>query len=184
LTPERWAQIEELFHRAAEADPQHRTALLDRACSDDRELRREVEVLLSCEGASRDHVQEALRAEIESVGFPLAGETISHYPILDGLRGGGMDLVYRAEDIRLARQVTIKFLPLPGPVGLRGRLPSPCCKSSLLARRLPGGGRRFCGSRARSLTVIFRWRSLSGFAGVSPSWRTSADLPRIVSPSA
>ena len=40
MTPERWAQIEDLFHRAAECNADYRTGLLDQACSDDPELRR------------------------------------------------------------------------------------------------------------------------------------------------
>jgi serine/threonine protein kinase len=107
MKPEQWQQAREVLADALELQPEDRSAFLDRACSSDQSLRREVERLLAANDEARSDFlhSSALRITL------MPGTKLGDYEIASLLGSGGMGEVYRARDTRLARDVAIKVLP-------------------------------------------------------------------------
>jgi eukaryotic-like serine/threonine-protein kinase len=123
MTPERWQQIKGVLDQALDLAPSERAALLDRVCSTDSSLRKEVEVLLaSDEEAGADFLNEIRGLDLattldldEGSATPVhnwIGRRVGPYKIVEQIGVGGMGEVYRAfrADDQYKKQVALKVV--------------------------------------------------------------------------
>jgi hypothetical protein len=126
MTPERWEQVERLFHRALGRPAAECAKLLETACAGDDELQREVESLLKSSDEAGNFIENrslglgtglprlndpAEGLSLQAGTAPMAGRMVGHYRVHEKLGERGIGEVYEAEDTRVGRNVALKFLP-------------------------------------------------------------------------
>jgi eukaryotic-like serine/threonine-protein kinase len=115
MDPERWREIERLYHSALERPPGERDAFLETECPGDDRLRLEVHALLGRDARAEDFLDRpALDLAAQTLSQPaapvLTGLRLGVYEVQTPIGAGGMGVVYRALDTKLNRPVAIKFL--------------------------------------------------------------------------